>query len=477
MLRFIPLDAVLLVALLAGVMLAAIGLRGRRVGADPHCRRCGYNLTGVELESAAARCAECGVAVATPGAVRTGLRVRHYRLATAGAALFVLGAMSLSGTFAAVFYRIDLYRLKPVDMMLGDLEYPTWPAFSRGIREIRDRYLRRELTPQQLRRAAEILLADQARPKEVPGVSRPLASLLGKLFDDGTLTPEQRRRALENAVTCDPLRFRAQVVRGWDFPVLATYRGRLPSARVHPSVEAGELRATDLNGVDGGSPFVIESSVQEPGSTGAYVRIESPGKYRLEQELRVRITAAQDGLSPGEPRVLFERLATLAGDVQVFDQPPPELLRARRDPGIDAQMPEHVRIVAAECRPHPERRDAQRVELRVAVEEELPIAIAFEVLAGVGPQSSRLGFVTSAARPRFGRTVSVVGAVPGDGVERLTIRLSGSARAAHRTTELSEFWDGELEFADVPVGTGPAALRERAGRSLADIAPRLVPRP
>ena len=42
--------AVLAVVLLCGVVLLIRGLLGRRVGDEPRCRRCKYNLTGIESD-------------------------------------------------------------------------------------------------------------------------------------------------------------------------------------------------------------------------------------------------------------------------------------------------------------------------------------------------------------------------------------------------------------------------------------------
>ena len=58
-----------LLMLLAGAVLLVIGLRGRRVGDHPVCRRCGFDLFG---NPAAARCPECGADLGVSGAVRTG---------------------------------------------------------------------------------------------------------------------------------------------------------------------------------------------------------------------------------------------------------------------------------------------------------------------------------------------------------------------------------------------------------------------
>ena len=41
---------------LVGILLLIHGLRGRRVGFDPHCKKCRYNLTGISAD----QCPECG---------------------------------------------------------------------------------------------------------------------------------------------------------------------------------------------------------------------------------------------------------------------------------------------------------------------------------------------------------------------------------------------------------------------------------
>jgi len=47
----------------AGRWLIDTGLRGRRVGEHPYCKKCGFDLTG--KPDASTRCAECGPDPAT----------------------------------------------------------------------------------------------------------------------------------------------------------------------------------------------------------------------------------------------------------------------------------------------------------------------------------------------------------------------------------------------------------------------------
>ena len=60
-----------LIGLLSAALLAR-GLRGRRVGREPFCPRCGYNLTGKSGGS----CSECAEQVSADN-IRIGIRRRR----------------------------------------------------------------------------------------------------------------------------------------------------------------------------------------------------------------------------------------------------------------------------------------------------------------------------------------------------------------------------------------------------------------
>lgn len=69
----------LIAALALGLFLLIRGLRGRSIGDEPRCRRCAYNLTGLESD----RCPECGVVLTDRTRVR-GLRRRRWVSLIAG---------------------------------------------------------------------------------------------------------------------------------------------------------------------------------------------------------------------------------------------------------------------------------------------------------------------------------------------------------------------------------------------------------
>src|SRR5437764_124792 len=72
--------------LLLGLELLRRGRWPRRIGTTPHCRKCGYILTGLEAD----RCPECGSLVTGHGTVH-GERVCRPALAWFGAGLASIG--------------------------------------------------------------------------------------------------------------------------------------------------------------------------------------------------------------------------------------------------------------------------------------------------------------------------------------------------------------------------------------------------
>ena len=100
------------VAALAGVALAAVGLRGRLADDHPHCRRCGFDLFG--REGAGGKCPECGADLSRPRAVRQGLRQRRGGLVAAGV-LLLLPAVMVAGLagYAAV-QGVRVQAMKPL---------------------------------------------------------------------------------------------------------------------------------------------------------------------------------------------------------------------------------------------------------------------------------------------------------------------------------------------------------------------------
>lgn len=469
-------DAALLALVLTGAALLVIGLRGRRDGRDPHCRRCGYNLTGLDRAAPEARCPECGDGLGGPRAVRMGRRARRGRPLAWGATLFLLGAAPLSGSVAALFYRVDLYGLLPVSVMIHDLRDPDSPTFSRALVQLHSRFYRGELTAEQVSKIADIALNLQTAPTERPGVSRPLIGLLGAFYTRRLLTPEQTQRMFENAVQFAELRVRPTVICGWEFPVVASSQLRFPGRIADVTVRAAELRVkrSDAGERDAPAPEIRRSV--EPGADVAYVRVASAGSYQVEYDAEVEIRSLPTSRRP-EPVLLYRRALTLRGSITALAEMPPEYVRLLRQPELGTVMTDAVRLTRADILAPTEPGAAPLLSLAIRFEPELPVAVAFDVRAVGGAAEERIGFASSQARPRFGRDVVLEWALPPVPPAVLTIRLRSSAEAAHATLDLAEIWGGALEFEDVPLSPAPPRPASAPSAEVYGLTPWLLREP
>jgi hypothetical protein len=78
-----------LLLLLLSLPLLFLGWRGRVVGSQPVCRRCGFDLTGLPVTSTA--CPECGSDLRKPHTTRTGHLLRRWGMLWTGAVLLASG--------------------------------------------------------------------------------------------------------------------------------------------------------------------------------------------------------------------------------------------------------------------------------------------------------------------------------------------------------------------------------------------------
>src|SRR3954462_7470286 len=97
------------VCLLLGLWLLRRGWRGRRVGDEPFCSKCGYSLQALPSH----RCPECGAEVGGASGVVIGRRVRSRGPLGTGALLSISAVICLGGSGWEWARNFDWYTLKP----------------------------------------------------------------------------------------------------------------------------------------------------------------------------------------------------------------------------------------------------------------------------------------------------------------------------------------------------------------------------
>jgi hypothetical protein len=195
------------------VLTIGLGLRLRRpryVGDTPHCRRCGYEVTGNQ----SGRCPECGNALAGTGTV-LGRRARRPVLVPL--TLAALAGFAVTATVAG--RRVDWYAYRPDGWVVKDLASRDVTLASRAWAELSRRRDGGKLSPAADRSLTELALAAHAKPGSTgASVEGALLNHLYGLHEAGKLTPAQVDRLYQQEVRV-VLRARPEVAVGDEVPV------------------------------------------------------------------------------------------------------------------------------------------------------------------------------------------------------------------------------------------------------------------
>ncbi len=176
-----------LTGLLFGLVLVTLALIGRRVGDAPHCRRCGYNLTGLDDP----RCPECGVE-RSPRTVRRGLRRKRKGLLALGITLATPALAGLAFLIVARYRAINVYDYYPASWLITLAERDELEAHKALLRRLTSR----ELSEGERARLATVSLAhntltDPTRRRFY------WSAFLSEMELKGWLAKEDRERFLE----------------------------------------------------------------------------------------------------------------------------------------------------------------------------------------------------------------------------------------------------------------------------------------
>jgi hypothetical protein len=170
---------------IGGWVFVRIGRRGKRVGSEPHCPKCDYNLTGAPLP----RCAECGFDF-----FKTGPVIGRFKRRPVCLALGVIG-LALAAAFlypAWLETRMDLrwkyYSRWPTFLVIRDLRGQSRPQ---AVQELVRRCQAGGLSDKQINSIVGLLMAELVRH---PVTSQPppeVAEGLAEFLQLGHLTQEQ----------------------------------------------------------------------------------------------------------------------------------------------------------------------------------------------------------------------------------------------------------------------------------------------
>src|SRR5215204_7748963 len=171
--------------LMLGALLVKTGFWPRRRGDTPHCRGCGYELTGINNGT----CPECGRPW-TQSTVVKGKRLRRHGLGSLGVVILIL---PLAITLIHWISGFDHYRVWPEAWLFKQLD-----SRDEGSAQLALNELMRRRSALGLSEAAEVKLTDLAIKEQILSPQRSFSNTLWKYlilrFEQKKVTDEQAMR-------------------------------------------------------------------------------------------------------------------------------------------------------------------------------------------------------------------------------------------------------------------------------------------
>lgn len=438
--------------LLAGLFLLILGLRGRRVGDRPYCRRCGYDLTGLSSDT----CPECGLTNATKLAVYG--RRKPVRLAVVSGLVLVIVLLPLLS--------FDIYRhvsgfntltLYPVSWLLNSAENGDRPSLNELVR-------RSTITPfstQDAQRIAKVALKEQAA---IPAKTdtQVWIDLLETIFQSGALTTEQEQQYYAQMPRLS-FEVRPHLRVGENLP------HRLYQGGAGPTSTKRGLRIYKRGyEIDGQSHGRDEGewtsgqidSLSSKGWAGSSIRLPDvePGRHTMTLRIEARIYSGSiwGGDSAVQPPVVWSNELEFDAEFELLPADAPDTVTLVWDPNLAEVIQSTIKIEKITVEPGYKECTLQAsgsVEFTTPPNSTIarPTGVAFEVqlISTAGIQS--LGSVNALPnKTNHSHWVQAHEILPFED-EVVTIILETDIEAARNTTDLFEIWDGKLIYENVPV--------------------------
>lgn len=429
----------------AGLFLLVLGLRGLRIGDHPHCRWCGFNLHGLDALSAV--CPECGADRTRKGAVRIGKRKRRPIVSTLGAFLLI-ASISLSGVLMwGRATQFDWNTIKPAWLLLQEARSANAPTREAALTELFSRKDAGNLHDQS-RHDLFMTLLDIQADRAVPWQAE-WGDAIYQAYTAGSLDEKAYKRFLEQAIVFD-FEIRPQVRKGTALPMWLRYETRAASALdLWLTVERSLLLIGETDYTKRGWGGESWAPFGDNGGSGHSIRVEEPlGQHEVRGKWKVSVASEYLG------EAIHSWTLELSSLVAVVDESG-DPITMLPDADLHADIAERTSVNGVRVRDADS--EGRRWTDTMVNFRELPINVGFDVYWRIGEEEWLVGTATIGAMRgsySFGCHEGLEG-LP-DEVNAVTVVLRASKEAARRTIDLTEIWDGELVFEDVPVESRPA---------------------
>ncbi len=439
--------------LVLGGVLLVLAVRGGRLGTTPHCRRCGYNLTGLTANA----CPECGGVCDARGVV-WGTRRR-----SRPALLSALIVLALGGSLGGVAAYVQVQRGNPY------LYYPQFmlvPAAKadtpRAVAELLRRCQSGAVTGSRADQVAAIGLRRQAAPGSTP-VTQDWIDVVYALYNADLLSDAQKETFLQQMIA-PVLEARSPVRLGDFLPYRVRGQARTPSTGLAVGLVSQSFQIGSETRDVGRSRLRLQG-VGSSGNLGGAIGPLNlpPGDYPVRAKVAQQVFRA-NGMWSDEPIPFWTRELALSGEVKIAPADAPDAITVVDDPALADEVRDAIHMGAVEVTPTDEG-DTAHVHVMVhigpatAASAGVPMDVAFDMRIRLSVGEFDLGDV--AAQPGQNLGSGGQANVPAFDDQTATIILRTSRDVAVRTVDMVEIWDGELVFEDIPIQRAASAPAEK----------------
>jgi hypothetical protein len=440
-----------------GPMLIRRGLRGRRVGDHPVCRKCGFDLFGLPADQKV--CPECGGDLAAQRAVLIGHRQRRPGLIYTGSAM-TLVFLFIVGVFAVnVAPQMNWQQLKP-------LAWVAWEA-KRGDAVAWVELSRRAKAGNLSKEDAQPLVAHAlAWQKDMTRIWRPAVGDFVEAARDASLVTDEQWATYAKQAPTLSLLWRAQLHKQPWLPgnvqltsARAGSTGRL-SVRLETPVQSDDPLVNDPRQSGGSGSMQTSLQGGASGSTGVTLALNRDaldaaalGKRTTAIRIKTQIRESWDKPIVEWTEALSGDWELVGDDVQTVEIVPDD------SPIIRQQIESAINVQTLDVRAKDNVSNYTNLSLQLKISA-VPLPLAYDVyLRAAGGKEWKLTSISVTGATQY----STGGSVPAKEhfhAKRVDLVFRPSIKTAEQTVGITRIWNGELVIHDVPVTwptTQPAA--------------------
>lgn len=381
-----------LLMLTAGLVLLKKGLWPRRKGTDPHCRHCHYNLTGLQEGI----CPECGHPW-TFATAAIGYRQRRPILAFLGSVALMGACLCFVIPHANTIANFKYIHVMPTKVLL--------------------------------------LFADPARSDFSDSVRDEIASRLRAC----ELQPDQAKEFLRRIAKME-LKVRPRVLEGEPVPCAVDYF--LPYMKdINPESIVAHVKIEDqlLDLFPGGASGVLADYDFRDSSFMQCPRI---GKHPVLADCHLEYAVTYWN---GTQRTIQNDLQ-LQATCEVIPASTRDTVTIVRDQSLKEDLQRRIDFYS--CHITPPHKDPQSIQICFTADH-IPVELAFDVFLRVRGKEYPFNTLTSPKDCKYSGYQKA--AYDGPVARTIDIVLRSNPKVARQTVDLTEMWEGELVFPDLPL--------------------------